>query len=456
MSVHALYTGYSALNASRVGLEVVSNNIANVNTEGYSRQRLELQAFMPTSLTFGQIGNGVDISDIARSRDVFLDERVRSATGSLGALETRAELLARAEAALGEPEHGITAGLDALWDSFEGLALSPTNRAAQLTVMEELDATSARLRSLDHEIEAVGEATRRFLEDELDTVNELTARIADLNVAILRERGGGSAPNNLLDMRDVAVDELVSMTGASARIDDNGNYQVAVNGLSLVLGSEHRTLSFDASTDSIVHDALGAAINVGGSTGGAQQFLQEDLVAMSTGLGTIASEFADAVNAQHAAGFSDSGVAGAAVFSYDAAAPASTIALALTDPSQLASSDVDGTPFPAFNGENAQRLADLRYTAVAVGGTQSLGDAARALVIEVGSRVATARSSAAAQADLATAAQLSREQVTGVNLDEEMVELMRFQQSYAAAARVITTADAALDILVNRTGLVGR
>ena len=430
MSVRSLNTGYSALTAARVGIETASNNIANANTEGYTRQRLHLRPALPTSLTFGQIGNGVEFAEITRTRDAFLDDRVRGATASLQALQARTDLLNRAEATLGEPDFGISASLDSLWDSFEELRIDPTSRGSQVEVLHQLESLAARIRQIATEVNAVADSTRTALSARIDDVNAITGRIAHLNQAITRAGGIDGNPNNLLDRRDLAVDQLVELTGAKARLDDDGNYHISLSGLSLVLGAEAKTLTFDAATDVVTHDA--------------------------SGLGSLTVDLADTLNAQHALGFSAPGTPGGPLFSYNPLNPAESVAVVITDPGDLASSDADTVPYPAHNGENAMRLAELRTSLVVAGGTQSLTDLARQLVAEVGSRVAASRDSAESQADLATAARLSREQITGVSLDEEMVELMRYQQAYAAAARVITTADAALDILVNRTGLVGR
>ncbi len=456
MSVRSLNTGYSALTAARVGIETASNNIANANTEGYTRQRLHLRPALPTSLTFGQIGNGVEFAEITRTRDAFLDDRVRGATASLQALQARTDLLNRAEATLGEPDFGISASLDSLWDSFEELRIDPTSRGSQVEVLHQLESLAARIRQIATEVNAVADSTRTALSARIDDVNAITGRIAHLNQAITRAGGIDGNPNNLLDRRDLAVDQLVELTGAKARLDDDGNYHISLSGLSLVLGAEAKTLTFDAATDVVTHDASGLALTLSGEIGGQQQFLVEDVPAIISGLGSLTVDLADTLNAQHALGFSAPGTPGGPLFSYNPLNPAESVAVVITDPGDLASSDADTVPYPAHNGENAMRLAELRTSLVVAGGTQSLTDLARQLVAEVGSRVAASRDSAESQADLATAARLSREQITGVSLDEEMVELMRYQQAYAAAARVITTADAALDILVNRTGLVGR
>jgi flagellar hook-associated protein 1 len=455
MSIRGLNTGYSGLTAARVGIETASNNIANANTEGYTRQRVSFATNLPTSFTFGEIGNGVHIVDIARTRDAFLDDRVRGATSALEALQTRTDLLSRAESTLGEPEFGVSAQLDALWDSFEELSIDPTSRGSQVEVVHRLESVASRIRQITTEVDALGDSTRSAISGRIDEVNALASQVAELNEAINRA-GLDGTPNALYDRRDLAMDRLVALTGARSRIDDDGMAHLSLNGLSLVLGLNSNEISFDATTDTITHDVSGVALTLSGTIGGQQQFLVEDVPAVRTSLSTMASELADAVNTQHILGFSDSGVPGGALFSYSALDPAATLAVIIADPSDLASSDTDGVPFPLHNGENVMRLAELRTSLSASGGTETLGGVARALVADVGSRVATARDSADSQLDLATAARLSRETEHGVSLDEEMVDLMRFQQAYAAAARVITTADAALDILVNRTGLVGR
>ena len=224
MSVRSLNTGYSALTAARVGIETASNNIANANTEGYTRQRLHLRPALPTSLTFGQIGNGVEFAEITRTRDAFLDDRVRGATASLQALQARTDLLNRAEATLGEPDFGISASLDSLWDSFEELRIDPTSRGSQVEVLHQLESLAARIRQIATEVNAVADSTRTALSARIDDVNAITGRIAHLNQAITRAGGIDGNPNNLLDRRDLAVDQLVELTGAKAPLDDDVDY----------------------------------------------------------------------------------------------------------------------------------------------------------------------------------------------------------------------------------------
>ena len=455
MSIRALNTGLTGLTASRVGIDTASNNIANANTKGYTRQRIDLSPELPTSLTFGEIGNGVKLLDISRTRDAFLDERVRDAVASLNALDTRTDLLSRTEATLGEPEFGISAQLDSLFEAFEELALDPTSRGSQVEVVHRLEALTGRIRQITNEVDAIASSTRTDITSKLTEANGLVAQVAELNQAVDRARVDGT-PNQLLDRRDLAVDQLVELTGATARLEADGMYSVKLNGLSVVQGTTPKTLSFDPSTDQITHDQSGVVVTLGGVVGGQQQFLIEDVPSVRAGLSSLATDLADTLNAQHASGFSGPGAPGGPLLSYNPTDAAATVAAVISDPADLASSDTDAVPYPIHNGENAMRLAELRTSLSAAGGTQSLTGLTRQLVADVGSRVSAARDSGAAQLDLATAARLSREAEHGVSLDEEMVELMRYQRAYAAAARVITTADSALDVLINRTGIVGR
>ena len=180
------------------------------------------------------------------------------------------------------------------------------------------------------------------------------------------------------------------------------------------------------------------------------------MAAIQSSIDALATDLATAINTTNQAGFTAAGVAGGDLLTFDVAEPAGSLAVATTDPTEIAASDDGAAPFAIHNGENARALANLRDTLSAGGGVLTLLGAARSVVTDVGSRTATAKQAASTQAQLATSAELSRAASQGVNIDEEMIELIKYQRAYEAAARVITTADQALDTLINRTGIVGR
>ena len=199
----------------------------------------------------------------------------------------------------------------------------------------------------------------------------------------------------------------------------------------------------------------GIVVDPSGNIGGMRSFLSDDLAAARTQVDTLAEEFATALNAAHAAGFSESGPGGDLV-TFTPGAAAASLRVAITDPAELATASSAGPPFPSNDPTNAENLAGLRDALVADGGVASLSTALREIVTDLGQRTAAATSSAASSEQLYSTSVNEREAKHGVSLDEEMISLMEHQRMYEAASRVITAVDQALDVLVNRTGLVGR
>lgn len=455
MSFVSLNTGYTGLLASQVGIETTSHNISNTGTEGYTRQRVDMVSRLPRLTDAGYVGSGVEVTDIRRARDEFLDARVRTGQTVLGAMVANSGLMKRAESVLGEPDNGITVDLDAVFAAFEELALNPDDQPSRITAIAALDSLAARVRRVANGFEALEQDTSANLGFALTEVNDLISQVADLNGAILEASASGATPNDLLDQRDLVLDTLAEKVGANITHLSDGSVRVSLGGLSLVDGVNASALSLDTTTFDITHPS-GRVVPPGGEIGGTQAFLQTDLPTAVGELNDFVADLANAFNTQHAAGFYDDTTNGAALFTFTAGQEAETLTLAMTDPDQLAASDTGGTPFPSFNGVNAQAMADLRTSMSALGGTATLSAALRTFVTNLGARTAAADRAATAQGELVGSAELAREAQHGVSLDEEMVLLVQFQRSYQAAARVITTADQALDTLINRTGIVGR
>ena len=455
MSFVSLQTGYTGLIASQVGIETASHNISNSGTDGYTRQRIDSTSRLPRLTNAGYVGTGVEVTDVRRARDEFLDARVRTGQTVLGSMVANSGLMKRAEAVLGEPDNGITVELDAVFAAFEELALNPDDHPSRITAISSLDSLASRIRRVAAGFNALEQDTATNLGLELTEVNDLLAQVADLNGAIIEASATSATPNDLLDQRDLALDSLAHKIGVSITPLTDGSVRVSLGGLSLVDGVNSSALSLDVTTFDVVHPT-GRSVPPGGEIGGIQSFLQMGLPTAVAELNAFAIDLQTSFNTQHAAGFYDDTNNGAALFGSTAGVEAETLTLTMTDPDQLAASDSGGTPFPSFNGVNAQAIADLRTTVTALGGTATLGSALRTFVTNLGARTAAADRAATAQSELVGAAELAREAEHGVSLDEEMVLLVQFQRSYQAAARVITSADQALDTLINRTGIVGR
>jgi flagellar hook-associated protein 1 FlgK len=285
-------------------------------------------------------------------------------------------------------------------------------------------------------------------------VNTVAGDLAATNASIAVATLNGTDAGVLLDKRDQLAMRLSELTGATTTARADGGFDVAVNGVPLVVGktagivqvttgvtptggSDGNPVTF-AITDGSGTTPLGAGLT--GEVGGVADLLTTTLPAYVAGLGAVAQQLADTVNAQHALGFDAAGNPGTALFSYDPADPAGSLAVAITDPALLAASSVAGG---GLDGGNATALSSL----------SGVEGSYQRLVNGFGTEVASVRRLAANQQVLTSQVDGSREQLSGVSLDEEMVSMLASQRAYEAASRVMTTVDSVLDTLINRTGV---
>jgi flagellar hook-associated protein 1 FlgK len=434
-------------------MNTISHNLANVNTPGYTRQLVNLTEASPYQSPSGWMGAGVDVTGISRARDAFLDARVRTSSDIQAGFQTRADLLQRTETVLGEPSQGISGPLAALWSAFENAASAPADSGARTAVLGALGNLTTRIRQVSDGWSQVAGDVRQSLSASVSDVNNKLGQLAKLNEVIGSASISG-APNDLLDQRDQLIDQLATDVGATSVVGADGTARVVIGGLSVVNGTSSTPLTLGS--NGTITGPSGLTVAAGGKIGGFQSFLSTDLPGYQAGLDAFATDLANALNTQHAAGFSPDGQPGGQLLSYAPGAAAATLAVAVTDPTKLALSSAAGPPFPTFNGVNAQRFADLRLATAASGGTLTLGGAVQSLVSVLAAGTASAVSSAQSQTSLLQAMTSARQGAHGVSIDEEMTYMLEAQRAYQAAARVMTAVDQNLDTLVNHTGVAGR
>jgi flagellar hook-associated protein 1 len=441
-----LNTALSGLRASQLGLDTASHNVANANTDGFTRQRVGLTTARPYASAVGPMGTGVTVTGISRLRDAFLDARVRTTLGGFAYESTSAQLLGRVEAALGEPDTGLSTALSDLWGSFEDLALDPTGPGPRQQVIGALDNLAGRVRSVQTGWEQLGRDTRQRLGSDVAEVNDLTARVAELNRLIPQQAGvNGQQPSDLLDERDRHVDRLAELVGGTVTaVDEQGRVTVSAGGVDLVAGLQARPL--EAHPDGRVglrppEDP--APLPLSGQVGAISTFLAEQLPELQADFATVVNGLVEQLNTQHALG---SGGTGGPLLELDGDGRLRVTATA----GDLA----PGLGTAPHDSSNAQALAGLRFAAF--DGVQTVEQAYSSFVVDVASRVATSSRSADAQHSLAVAAASARFGQHSVSLDEEMADVVRFQRSLEAMSRVMSAIDEALNVLVNRTGIVGR
>lgn len=498
-----LGTARSALAAQQVVIDTAGHNIANAQTAGYSRQRVELDAGTPQRLTYGMVGGGVQVAEITRARDQLLDTSVRQEAGGESAATQRQSLLGSVEGILGEPsDTGLAAAMDAFWSGWSDLAAQPSSGAAKAVVVQRGAAAATMLNQFDRRLTDLRTQTTDALDNSLVDANGLAKQIADLNGRIVTDEAGGHQSNDLRDARDAAVDKLAALGAVRALPKADGSVQVTFGSYALVDGARARQLQRTTDVDGTValaftdqpDHALQAA---GGSTQGMIDFLNGGMQGVQDRIDALANTLAGAVNQVVAQGKDASGAAAAPFFVsvkdglFSAAAdpfasptaPGTVTARTIRVNAAL-TADASGLPTSSSaqrprDNDLALAIAGLRTSptttlggvtvsftvpdrgkpAITANGTTAPAKAAstgpttfadfyNAAVTGVGVQVKAATDDAQVRTTLADQARTRRQSVTGVNTDEELTNLMQAQQAYAAAAKIVTAVDEMMKTLV--------
>lgn len=428
-----LNTSLRGLLAEQRALDVTSHNVANANTQGYSRQEAQVQASDALALPTGdRLGTGVDVVAYKRIRDSFLDLQYRAQNMQVGAGTTRADALDQAELRLAEPgENGIAARLNSFWSSWSDLANAPESGAARQALIEDTRTLASSVNALDDGLQTVSAQAADELAGLTGSGGELQQigrELAGLNGAIRdTERVGGQA-NDLLDRRDLLLDKLSHLAQVSVADDGAGSIRVTVGGAGapLVDGS---TLTWPPPAMTSPGGKLGALMDLSSPTG--------TIASYRSDLATFAQALTTQVNAIY------NPAAGADFLNYDAGTATLSLNPAVTAANVRAGAGAAG------DNSAARALSELRGVS---GGPDDLYSR---FVTRIGTEVSDARRGTRNASALSESIEDRRQSTAGVSLDEEMTNLIRFQRGYQAAARAMSTTDAMLDTLINRTGRVG-
>jgi flagellar hook-associated protein 1 FlgK len=431
-TLQGLQTALSGLIAEQTALDTAGNNIANANTEGYSRESVLLEPTTPLSIPAisaqtgegAQLGTGVSVTTITRIRNTYLDAQYRTQNSALSAASTQAEVLEHAQSAFNEPSSaGVASQLSNFWNAWNNLATSPTSEAAKEAVVaagEQLTSTFKQLSSQLATIATQAGEQYNSLTGPSGEVEDYAKQIAQLNGQIKLSEEAGQPPNAMLDRRDQLLDKLSSL--ANITVTEAPDHMDTVSfGEAAKPLVEGTTVNWPQKLTESAGGRLGALLSLTGPKGA--------LTALQTALDGVAETLAGTVNEHLAKPF----------FSGKTAA---TLAVAVK-PSEVQAS---GTKAVGGN-EVAREIAALR------GGTAEQSYAA--LVEKVGSSVRGAADEQSNLQTTLTAISDQRQSVSGVSLDEEMTNLITYQRGYQASARTLTVMDEMLETLIEHTGRVG-
>ncbi len=447
----------SSLQAQRRGLDVTGQNIANVNTEGYSRQRVEMQSkgasITPAVWsTSNGIGDGVKVTDVQRIRNEFLEGRGRTEHAQNAYLTSTTAVYGSVEAIFAEPsDTSLQAQLADLWAGFDDVANNPSDTGARGSLLETAATVADGLRNGYSALGSQFDSLRGSLDAYASDVNTTAATVAQLNDAIRKANAADLPVNELADQRDGLVMRLSETTGATAMVRDDGTVDLFLDGSSLVTGASSRQIEItgahklsDQATavpaDPLKITFVGSttSLKLGGKAGATADALTGVIPTYANSLDDVAGKLVTTVNTLHKTGYGLDGVTGRDMFS---GTTASTITMVLTDGDHIAASTQPGMSRDNANADALARLA-----------TSDTGpDKAYRLMIAnlgVASQTATRRSEI--QSAITSDVDAARTSESGVSLDEEMTNMLSYQRAYEAASRVISTVDAVLDNLINR------
>ena len=450
MSFSTLGIGASSLYAAQRAAEIAAHNVANANTPGYTKQRLSTQTAIPTPGTAGvkgdgMRGNGVQVLAIDRLRDQLSDLSFRGDAASSGAADARAEVLGRVEGVLGNYPDGASGALNRFFAAFEQLNRTPQDPAARANVLSGGREVAAALGTAVSQLSQVSEDVGLRMRTATEEVNALAESISGLNLAISDALTRQQSPNDLMDQRDSALDRLATLAGATVRQGQNGQVDVYVGNSVLVSGVSTRPLTVTQTSAGFgVAFTDGPAV-VGGELGAYSRAVSVDLPGIAAQIKDVAGQLADGVNALHRAGYGLDGdpAVGPDGGDFYTVLPDGLIAVRADLTERGIAASAGGSP---REGNNALLMAGLRD------GTPSMGDLLRGVNSRIGAAVATANRDAKTAAGALSGADQRRASANGVNVDEEMVDLVKFQAQYQAAARVISMADGFFDTIINRMG----
>jgi flagellar hook-associated protein 1 FlgK len=441
-----------SLDAQRLGLDVSGQNIANVNTPGYSRRTAQFAEVPP--LDPRSAGGGVEVASIVAQRAPLLAARLYRELPSSGREGAVADQLAVIETAFGDPGHSLDASLAGFYNAFSALAADPTSITARQQVLLSGQTLALDFNAMSSRLQTAARDADTELRSRLDQANGLAGEIASLNAAIASSGGATSDVESLRDRQASAVQSLSSLIDVDVITRSDGGVDVSIgNGRALVVGANTYTLSPVSAPTTGYAQITSGSTNIsseitGGRIGGLVQVRDVLVTGYMDRLDTLAHAVATDVNTAHTGGYDLNGTAGVNFFTppasvAGAAAGLSVNALVAADPRLVAASGSTS----AGGNSIARSIAALQDQAMS-GSSNRPVEAWGDLVARVGADARVAAQHRDAHNEVVQQVQQLSEQITGVSLDEEAAMMMRFQRAYEANARFFSAADEALTVLM--------
>jgi flagellar hook-associated protein 1 FlgK len=455
----ALNLGKTSLATHQTLIDVTGNNIANVNTDGYSRQSVDLSTVPALNFRGFQIGRGVTASNIQRAEDSFLSRQILDKNSALGEQSAQATPLAELETIFNLGDDNLTAKIDRFFDGWEQLSVTPDGSVERDTVLQYGTLLTDSFHTMSRDLADLSSQVDEALTSKLAEINQKLVQVADYNQRISTIESSGVNANADRDGRDALLEELSYSLGIQSYENKDGSVSVQLpSGLPLVSGKQAFSLEATASaTGSELQLNLGTTtrpvdINgLGGEFKGLLNLRDQFIPQVKNDLDRLAYALAGEVNTLHAAGTGSDGSTGQYFFNFSlvgGADPwtgaAAGIEVALTEGNQVAA----GQSSASGDNRNALLMAALKNTKT-INGVHTFGTFYAKIASDVGLESAQNQLSVSGLEDTMLQLENLRDSKVGVSLEEEMINLIQYQRGFEASAKLLTTVDEMMDTVLS-------
>ncbi|MDP8238188.1 MAG: flagellar hook-associated protein FlgK [Candidatus Hatepunaea meridiana] len=444
MSISNIYNlSKSALVSSRYAMNTTAKNIANINTEGYTRRRADLSRI--TAFGF----NGQNGENMLRIRQRFVESQLSYENQNLAKYHSDEMIMTQIEGVFGEPnESSLSNVLSEFWNAWNDLANDPESQHSRSLVRDKGIMLANTFNRLNKDLKNLQQQINTDIQNKATQVRQLTGQIHSIN-----EQVGVNMSDDLLDQRDILVDELSTLINVNVRESDNGAITVSSGGQILISGSYLNELAVESSINDgllnvelSLHDSNRLPNITSGEMGSLLEIHNGQIPDIIEKLDALAVSIAEQVNSVHSNGYNLNEMTGFNFFAANVsgADDFSVSREILEDPSLIATSSTIGTP---GDGSIAQAISDIQFDSIVQGNT--ISDFYNTLISHIGNQVQEAQFLRKSQEMVVQSLQNQRDSVSGVSLDEELANLIEYEQAYQAAARMITSVDEMVQTILN-------
>ena len=437
-----------SLDVYRKALDVTAHNISNAGNEDYTRQVADISTAFPDKMAGFIWGAGVKMDNIQRVRNQFIDNQLRESTQDNSFQNKKSILLGRVEQIFTEPsQFGLSELLTSFFNSWGELAVSPNSTALRENVISKAQNISTRVETIHKNLETAKREVFDEFNSKIDTLNIELSKIHELNVKIAQQVEAGFQPNDLLDKRDAMIDKVTNLVDAQVSFDDNGSANISIGGVLAADIAQSVEFKVTAANGKLNLSTTGNHLLQqikGGEMGALADVYTNNIPGYLDKLDTIINTVFNSVNDIHSTGYTidEPPQTGIDFFSSYENGVLKINKEILDDPNKIAVS-ADGT---SGNGDLALQISDINNQPLINGNT--IIESYSSLITKAGNDKATADNLSTSTELVLQQLKQQRSSYSGVSLDEEMANVIKFQRSYDASAKLISVADEMIQTLL--------